>query len=276
MWLLYEALAYARAEVKAVKSDATYKGKFTFRYTSTEAILEATTRLMAIHGLSLYRQSFSLDRVLSEDDGVLMLNSTFMLTHKSGGKEVLYSTWPIIPIGDNPLDKALAAALTSSLGYMLRDILGVPRDDVTDDIQGREDGPKTEVRETLVECLGTIGASRLRGKLHQLSILPEDLVTAVRTFGIDLPDRFEFWPVTLLPRIDLWCEARVKARSAPKVTMTEALRGSSSPDEAAPSPGEPKVVATEPPPKEAHSVAVRGSPKRKRDTSAEDATGLIV
>ena len=62
------------------------------------------------------------------------LRSSYLLVHESGESLPLSCSWPIVPESGRPLDKATASARTTSLSYLLRDLLGMPRVDKTDNM----------------------------------------------------------------------------------------------------------------------------------------------
>jgi hypothetical protein len=62
-----------------------------------------------------------------------------MLLHTSGERMEITIAWPVVPDRGRPLDKAVASAATTSLSYLLRDLLLMPRVDEADDIAGRDD-----------------------------------------------------------------------------------------------------------------------------------------
>jgi hypothetical protein len=89
----------------------------------------------------------------------------FLLLHTSGEERVLSTSWPVVPDKGRPLDKATASAATTSLAYLLRDLLLAPRVDPSDDLAGREDRPvlpakKAKPREP-GEQIGHEGAQKL-------------------------------------------------------------------------------------------------------------------
>lgn len=121
---LAQALAQAQASVSRVlKEDANSFHRY--QYASAEALMQAWTEASAPVGLSLIRVSQS--RTKDDDDGQRWLISEWQLLHVSGEKMLLSDEWPIVPERGRPLDKAIASAKTSSLGYLLRDLMVAPR-----------------------------------------------------------------------------------------------------------------------------------------------------
>ena len=120
---LAQALAQAQASVSRVlKEDANSFHRY--QYASAEALMQAWTEASAPVGLSLIRLSQSRNK---DDDGQRWLISEWVLMHQSGEKISLVDEWPIVPERGRPLDKAIASAKTSSLGYLLRDLMVAPR-----------------------------------------------------------------------------------------------------------------------------------------------------
>ena len=120
---LAQALAQAQASVSRVlKEDANSFPRY--QYASAEALMQAWTEAAGPVGLSLIRLSQSRSK---DDDGQRWLISEWVLMHSSGEKINLVDEWPIVPERGRPLDKATASAKTSSLGYLLRDLMVAPR-----------------------------------------------------------------------------------------------------------------------------------------------------
>ena len=120
---LAQALAQAQASVSRVlKEDANSFHRY--QYASAESLMQAWTEASGPVGLSLIRVSQSRTK---DDDGQRWLISEWVLMHTSGDTLNLSDEWPIVPERGRPLDKAIASAKTSSLGYLLRDLMVAPR-----------------------------------------------------------------------------------------------------------------------------------------------------
>ena len=122
---LSAALLAAQRALPSVTKDA--KNSFHhYSYVSAEGMIGACREVLHGAGLAVRRAGWKFDG--SPEGGIV--TSTFILTHAASGEAASDEvTWPAIPEKGRPLDKALAGALTSSLGYYLRDLLLVPRED---------------------------------------------------------------------------------------------------------------------------------------------------
>ena len=131
---LAKALSKAQEKAKAVTHDAenTYHK---YKYTSAEAVITEAKAALAGCGLAVVPQG----QTLEASGDRLDLRRTFLLVHESGESLAIGTVWPVIPDRGRPVDKAVAGAATTSLSYMLRDLLLMPRVDHDDDLAGRED-----------------------------------------------------------------------------------------------------------------------------------------
>lgn len=80
-----------------------------------------------------------------------ILQRHYLLVHDSGECLELCQDWPVVPEKGRPTDKAVAVADTSSLAYMLRNLVLVPRVDEGEDFnedqhrgQPRKDEPRRD------------------------------------------------------------------------------------------------------------------------------------
>ena len=137
---LASALLAAQKALPSVGKDA--KNSFHhYSYVSAEAMIGACRE--ALHGASLTvrRAGWKFDG--TPEGGIV--NSTFVLSHGPTGESVSDEiAWICVPEKGRPIDKAMAGALTSSLGYYLRDLLLVPREDESE--MDRRDDTKYEPR----------------------------------------------------------------------------------------------------------------------------------
>jgi hypothetical protein len=122
---LASALLAAQKALPSVGKDA--KNSFHhYAYVSAEAMIGACRDALHGAGLTVRRAGWKYDG--STEGGIV--NSTFVLTHGPTGESVSDEiAWICVPEKGRPIDKAMAGALTSSLGYYLRDLLLVPRED---------------------------------------------------------------------------------------------------------------------------------------------------
>lgn len=131
---LWTALLGAQKAIMNVKPNAknTYHN---FTYVSSDEMIAEARSVLHQNDLVVFRTNFEVQFGGSEHG---MLVSNFVLMHSpSGEKYESNSCWFIQPEKGRPIDKALAGALTSSMGYYLRDLLQVPRQE--DDMNTRDD-----------------------------------------------------------------------------------------------------------------------------------------
>jgi len=132
---LESALAAAQANVKSVAHDG--KNDYSrYNYTTAEAMVKASISLFGDQQLAFDRKSYEF--IVKHN--LLMIKSVFNLTHGST-KEISEYTgeWPVVEKKGTPMDKALAAALTSSFAYIIRDVLKIPRLDEKENMDRRDD-----------------------------------------------------------------------------------------------------------------------------------------
>jgi hypothetical protein len=123
---LSTALAAAQASADRIDKDS--RNDFArYDYTSAEALMAMWTKIGEAHGLSLYPAALNIE------GGVL--RTCWILEHaESEGTREIRMDWPIVEAKGKPMDKAVASARTSSLGYLIRDLLIAPRVHPTDDM----------------------------------------------------------------------------------------------------------------------------------------------
>lgn len=120
------ALLKAQQAVESVKKDAT-NSFHRYNYTSAEEMIGACRKALHDHGLVATRATWSINKDIGEFGCIV---STMTLMHADSGERIdAPITWPIVPEKGRPMDKAIAAALTSSLSYWLRDLLMLPREE---------------------------------------------------------------------------------------------------------------------------------------------------
>lgn len=126
---LFAALSKAQAAAVSVEKDATNKFH-KYNYASAEAMIAEAKQALGSAGLavvpssSLLREPREHER---EQGAYCVLIAEWAVVHGDGGIHAISCEWPVIPEKGRPLDKALAAARTASLGYLLRDLLQLPR-----------------------------------------------------------------------------------------------------------------------------------------------------
>lgn len=131
------ALLIAQSSIDGVGKDA--RNSFhKYAYTSAEGMISACREALHGAGLTLQRSGWTLAQ-----DG-MTVTSTFILRHAASGQQEAYEVpWLVVVEKGRPIDKALAGALTTSLGYLLRDLLLLPREDEDGSMDRRNDDPKT-------------------------------------------------------------------------------------------------------------------------------------
>jgi hypothetical protein len=181
---IYSAVIDAQAEAKQIEKDA--RNQFhKYNYVSAEGMIHEAKVLFAKHGLALIPVSSTLEApvapITGKDDNdwernsrsASLLRSTWLIVHKGGGTLSVSTAWPVAPEKGRPIDKAVAAARTASLSYLLRDILQIPRveegtdldgDDRDRDVgsaQGHNDGdPIAKAISAELDRLGLAGPAR--------------------------------------------------------------------------------------------------------------------
>lgn len=127
---LSRALHAAQWSAKKISKDS--RNKFSnYDYCSAESLMELWTDIAGRNGLSLFPLELNI-RYTPGDPPTL--STTWLLSHIKGEDRTLTMDWPIIIAKGKPMDKAIASARTSSLGYLIRDLLIAPRVNPTDDM----------------------------------------------------------------------------------------------------------------------------------------------
>lgn len=131
---IWSALLGAQKAITNVKPNSknTYHN---FTYVSSDEMISEARAVLHANDLIVFRADFKVEFDKGEFG---MLVSNFVLSHApSNEKHESQSVWFIQPEKGRPIDKALAGALTSSMGYYLRDLLQVPRQE--EDMNSRDD-----------------------------------------------------------------------------------------------------------------------------------------
>lgn len=127
---LVRALHAAQFEANRIDKDS--KNTFSnYDYTSAESMMSMWTEISGRHGLALFPMELNI-RYNPGDPPILQ--TTWLLSHIRGEDRTLTMEWPIVTGKGKPMDKAIASARTSSLGYLIRDLLVAPRIHPTDDM----------------------------------------------------------------------------------------------------------------------------------------------
>ncbi len=144
---LFAALALAQDRVKGAALDGT-NDFHKYDYASTESILAAAKNACLGLGLSVRPKS----NHMRKEGEQYVVKRVVALAHSSGEEDVSEIEWPVVleqggrdTSKKRPLDKALASALTTSLGYLVRDIFQIPRPKEEDmDHPSRDAGGKRD------------------------------------------------------------------------------------------------------------------------------------
>ena len=110
------------------------------------------------------------------------VHRSFLLMHSSGECIQLKTEWPVCPDKARPLDKAVASAVTTSLAYLLRDLLCMPRVAEGDDLAGREDQPE-QVQPSIKKTIGFEGSKKLVDLAARKKVCLEDYMEKLGCFG---------------------------------------------------------------------------------------------
>lgn len=151
------ALAIVNAQ-RAVRSALkTSENKFHgYKYASAEEVLTVGREALNDNGLAMLPISEDFEPIAPIDDkcggAVAMVRCKYLVIHESGSTYEFSTDVPVVPERgkssgwSRPADKATFSARTEALGYALRDLLLIPRQDAAD-VSGRADkgqaGPGT-------------------------------------------------------------------------------------------------------------------------------------
>jgi hypothetical protein len=187
---LAAALIAAQRDLKAV-----HKGSenafHRYRYASAEDMMSACRQALHAQGLAARSTRWSIE----SDETHRWVVASYELIHESGEVEQypMATKWPFQEEKGRPLDKALAGALTSSLGYWLRSLLLVPRDD--------EEMDKRDDRAHDPEVLGISRAGKLRASAKAAGITLDEIRKILTSDGTQLAEDPAQWPAVLAGRI---------------------------------------------------------------------------
>jgi hypothetical protein len=233
---LAAALLEAQRAIGAVAKGSTNEYD-RYQYTSSDTMIAACRDALHSADLLFDREGWRIDRTVEPNE----LVSKFALEYPATGERREYEVeWPIVPNQKRltAVDKARAGALTTSIGYFLRDLLQVPRADPNemDRREDRDEEPPqakpTDASRTLqAEVAAAVGL--LRDKRH------------VQTAGTYL-DRAGH-DVKLLRQVKNWIDQKVAEQSAPAAgdeVAASVPATSATPSAATPSAG-PELVDPE-------------------------------
>lgn len=139
---LSAALAMARDRCKMATKDKT-NTFHKYAYASSDEIISTAKAALENTGLAIIPHSQRMTVQGVGNTAFYALNRTVILSHASGEYIPLtVDGWPVVLERGKTLDKAFATALTTSLSYLLRDLLQMPRGDEAD-MNARNDTPKS-------------------------------------------------------------------------------------------------------------------------------------
>lgn len=139
---LATALVKAQAEAQAITKSKTNE-HFRFAYAPMESFIAEGKRVLALHGLALipgnedffFGPEKSATRLGKGGEVVgeskapsMVLKHTYLLVHaESGETHEMRRETPVVPEKGRPEDKQTSAVRTQDLGYLIRDLLLIPR-----------------------------------------------------------------------------------------------------------------------------------------------------
>lgn len=155
---LYAALAKAQGLCRAAELDGKYEhGKVKYPFTSANERLAVARDALSKCDLGLLRVESKVTQLTiqrevvdkatgettAEPSATWLLEQEWALVHASGDHLVLGVKWPVPEVEHfRPLEKAVAAADTAALSYLLRDVLLIPSEESDTEA---ERGPHTNV-----------------------------------------------------------------------------------------------------------------------------------
>lgn len=168
---LYAALARATANASSVAKDA-QNSFHRYKYASAEAVIAEAREPLAAEGISVVQSAWRVRARENAEGGYFAdLEVTYAVLHKDGGVMECVAETPVIREKGRPEDKAVATALTYSLGYFLRGLLMLPRVDEEHEVDRRDD------RE--YEPRNGNGRAQTRGQASKTEAPPFDLAAAL-------------------------------------------------------------------------------------------------
>ena len=121
---LVAAQRHAQAVAKASKNS--FHG---YKYASAEALIEESRLALGEAGLAVMPVNWVVVPVSDLEGVKSKVQVTYMLVHESGASVTATTETSVLPEKGRPQDKAEATALTYNLGYYLRGLLLLPREE---------------------------------------------------------------------------------------------------------------------------------------------------
>jgi hypothetical protein len=174
---LATALAAAQKRCQPVVRDSV-NSYHKFRYASAESVISEGRQALADAELALVPTKFSLDGCTKEGEQRFELTRRFLLVHGSGELLEISITWPVTVEKGMTLGRATAIASTTSLSYVVRDLLLLPRIDPQDDEEAA--GPAEPKKLVSDEALG-----RINELMVALGVTEAQLKKALGGYGVD-------------------------------------------------------------------------------------------
>lgn len=156
------ALAAAAGDVQSPQKDG-HNAYHDYAYTTAEAMIGATKKPLADHGLTVRLGDLTLGDKSGDAVGSTWLITAVFIVEWEGGQSAPSSvTFPAMRDKGRPWDKAINAALTNVTSYWLRGLLNIPRgmgpsvDERVD--KAEPEAPLELLRSALKERVGTTRA----------------------------------------------------------------------------------------------------------------------
>lgn len=134
-------LVEAQRHAQAVAKDST-NAFHRYKYASAEALIEEARAALSKAGLALMATDWTFQPGATTDPNVPgvagSMHVKYLLLAGEERLELSAETAVVVEKG-RPLDKAQATALTYNLGYFLRGLLLLPREDAEDGVDARDD-----------------------------------------------------------------------------------------------------------------------------------------
>lgn len=137
-------LVQAQSHAQAVAKESTNQFH-RYKYASAEALIEEARGALSKAGLALITTAWHFEPQAQGQDlsapgvaGTILVK--YMLLGNDAKLEMSAETAVLVEKG-RPLDKAQATALTYNLGYFLRGLLLLPREDAEEAVDARDDRP---------------------------------------------------------------------------------------------------------------------------------------
>ena len=200
--LLPAALVKAQREVQ-VALKASKNDFHKYRYASAEEVLTVARDALNDNGLSLSPLSENIVPMpagVTDGAAPCLLHARYILEHEDGESRIIETHVPIVPEKGRPLDKALFGARTESLGYVLRDLLLIPRVDAPD-VSGRADRGERPQRQE--QPRSAVTAPTLDKAI--------DEAVAMTRGATDTDQKREAWK-RATAHVGAWCKANGKTK----------------------------------------------------------------